>query len=91
MRWNKPSYTERQKKWEDDLRAAREQYEKQKEALKEWHPMFAWRPKSTKDGTCRMWLERILCRLHHNENNGRDEWEYRPITILEKDLGTTGG
>jgi hypothetical protein len=90
MRWSKPSYDERKKQWEADMQAARDAHMARVLALQEWHPIFAWRPHSTVDGACKMWLEHILCRWHHNENSGRHEWQYRPITILEKDVKPYG-
>jgi len=52
--------------------------------LDNWHPMFCWVPRWSRQDGYVMWLEKCLRKRNHNL--GEPVWDYRPITILERDL-----
>ena len=55
---------------------------------KEWHRVFAWRPRYDRENGYKMWLEFCLCKSR--DEDGSAPWLYRPITLLEKDVNPSG-
>ena len=66
------------------MRWQSETHTQRMERVKEWHEWFAWRPVKDRAHGYRMWFETVLRQF--NPGSG-PYWNYRPITILEADLG----
>ena len=90
--------------WRQHRRSAREQAKRIRaakremriqaryEADREWHEWFAWYPVFDRINGLSMFGERILRKQTYRPDNFLERffgWEYRPITILPKDIGLT--
>lgn len=101
MRWRCPTTAQRKaeykKRSEERYERRVRQRKERRERENRWTSWFAWHPVYDGDNGYRMWLETVLRKKPDirmfdpgspsNFFFGWLEWQYRPVTFTERDLG----